>query len=314
MMDFLAYLLVRMLVAIIQTMPTDMGKSFASALAWLACVPLRIRRRITEENLLRIFPGASEQSRRELERQMWEHLLLMVCEIAWAQRRLHLTNWSEYVTFCNNRTLLRNLLTNRPAVGVTGHFGNFEIGGYALGLMGFSTTAIARKLDNPYLHRWVEGFRSAKGQQMVDKEGCASFIDQHLQNGGTLSLLADQHAGDKGCWVDFLGVPASCHKALALFSLSSDAPMMVSYTIRKDGHPMQFEAGCVSIADPVVDTEICASVTTLTTWYNEQLAIAIAKAPEQYWWLHRRWRQPPQRVLKRLAKNSDRGRLLKKTA
>ena len=80
-------------------------------------------------------------------------------------------------------------------------------------------------LDTAQFRQNVEQFRGAKGQQMVDKDGCAAVVERRLREGGMLSLLADQHAGNKGCWVDFLGVPASCHKALALFSLGSSAPM-----------------------------------------------------------------------------------------
>ncbi|TWU35152.1 Lipid A biosynthesis lauroyl acyltransferase [Novipirellula artificiosorum] len=300
--DFAAYAVVRLLVAVIQTLPLDMGQSLADGVAALAAGPLKIRHSETDENLRKVFPNASSEARDHLSRKMWRHLLLMVCEIAWAQRRLHLTNWSQYVTFRDNQLVLGHLLSERPTVSVTGHFGNFEIGGYVLGLMGFSTTTIARKLDNAFLDRWVQRFRGAKGQQMVDKEGCAPLIDRHLRSGGALSLLADQHAGPKGCWVNFLGVPASSHKALALFTLGSNAPMMVSYTIRTGGQPMRFEAGCVAVADPLNDPDgICASVTTLTQWYNDNLAIAVGMSLEQYWWLHRRWREPPERVARRLA-------------
>ncbi len=232
---------------------------------------------------------------------MWHHLLLMVCEIAWAQRRLHLVNWSQHVRFRQPKTILHHYLSGRPIVTVTGHYGNFEVGGYVTGLMGFNTLAIARQLDNRFLHRWVEQFRGAKGQLMVDKDGCAAIVDQHLQQNGMLGLLADQHAGPKGCWVDFLGVPASSHKALALFSLSSQAPMMVGFTRRMDGRPMQFELGVTGIADPQHDVEgVCGSVNSLTQWYNDKLAEAIAPGVEQYWWLHRRWRTPPKKVAARM--------------
>lgn len=303
--DAAAYACVRLLVAGIQVLPVDMGDSLCHGLAWLAAGPLRIRRCETEENLTRIFPAADAADRRRLSQAMWHHLLLMVCEIAWAQRRLHRTNWSEHVTFQDNRMMLRYLLSRRPAVIVTGHFGNFEVGGYVTGLMGIGTTAIARRLDNPFLHRWVERFRGAKGQRLLDKDGCAPVVDRHLKEGGILSLLADQHAGPKGCWVNFLGVPASCHKALALFSLSSDAPMLVAYTRRAGGRPMQFEMGCVGTADPAdASSEQCGSVTQLTEWYNNRLAVAVGQSVEQYWWLHRRWRTPPEKVARRLAKRA----------
>ena len=301
--DFLAYAFVRLLVAVIQTLPLDMGDSVCRAIAALAAGPLKIRRKVTEQNLQQIFPDASDDSRKSLEFAMWHHLLLMVCEIAWAQRRLHRCNWNQHVTFLSNREFLKHLLSDRPSVVVTGHFGNFEVGGYVTGLMGMSTLTIARRLDNRFLHNWVERFRGAKGQHMVDKEGCAPEVERHLEQGGILTLLADQHAGPKGCWVDFLGVPASCHKALSLFSLSSDAPMMVGSTRRVNGQPMQFEMSCSGIVDPNEDPENhCASVTTLTQWYNRRLALVIEPAVEQYWWLHRRWREPPPRVAKRLAK------------
>ena len=300
--EFLGYGVVRMLVAIIQVMPYDMGDSMCHAIGYLAHKRLRIREQTTLGNLRRIFPEQTDESHDRLSGQMWHHLLLMVCEIAWAQRRLHLTNWSRHVTFRDNKRMLQYTLSSRPTVVVTGHFGNFEVGGYVSGLMGLSTLTIARRLDNRFLHTWVERFRSAKGQHMVDKEGCAPVVEQHLKDGGILSLLADQHAGDKGCWVDFMGAPASCHKALSLFTLSADAPMVVVSARRMQRKPMQFEVHCSGIADPRDGGQECASVTELTKWYNERLASAVALAPEQYWWLHRRWRTPPPRVAKRLAR------------
>ncbi len=302
--DFAAYLLVRLFVACIQTLPLDMGDSFCRWVGWLASGPLRVRRTATENNLRQIFPHADARDRKRISLAMWHHLLLMVCEIAWAQRRLHRTNWSQHVRFRDNRKMLEYMLSKRPTVMVTGHFGNFEIGGYVSGLMGLSTLTIARRLDNPFLHSWVERFRGAKGQRMVDKDGCAVEVEQHLNSGGILALLADQHAGPKGCWVDFMGVPASCHKALALFSLSCDAPMLVASTRRVGGQPMRFELSCYGVADPLEeDARMCASVTSLTQWYNQRLAEAIDDAVEQYWWLHRRWRVPPEKVSKRLAKH-----------
>lgn len=304
--DYLAYLIVRLFVAVIQAMPLSMGDEICRGIAKIATGPLKIRRRTTEENLCRVFPDASETDRRRLELAMWHHLLLMVCEIAWAQRRLHRCNWRKHVTFNGNRDVLLRMLSDRPAVVVSGHFGNFEIGGYVTGLMGLSSTAIARKLDNSYLHDWVKNFRSANHQFMVDKEGCAPHVDRHLKNGGSLSILADQHAGPKGCWVNFCGVPASSHKALALFSLTGNAPMLAGHTRRVNGQPMQFETTCMAVCDPADrDDPNGQSVTAMTEWYNRCLESSIRVAPEQYWWLHRRWRTPPEKVAKRLSRRAE---------
>ncbi|MGV3486116.1 MAG: lysophospholipid acyltransferase family protein [Planctomycetaceae bacterium] len=291
--DLLAFVVMRFMVGFIQALPLDMADSFCRLAAKLLTFVVVVRRKTLDENMRLIFPHSTPQEQLALREAMWHHLLLMICEIAWAPRRLHLTNWMQHIRVHDNRTMLRQLLSDRPTILVTGHFGNFEIGGYVVGLMGFPTVTIARRLDNPYLHRFLEGFRETHGQFMVDKEGCAPLIDRHLAAGGTLSLLADQHAGQKGCWVDFLGADASCHKALALFSLTSGAPMIVGYT-RRLGRPMYFESGNVAIADPENDSEgVCAGVRPLTQWYSDRLAEAIEPALEQYWWVHRRWRFKP---------------------
>jgi Kdo2-lipid IVA lauroyltransferase/acyltransferase len=300
--DFAAYGVVRSVIAVIQVMPTDMGDSVCRFLAQLAGRTLGIRRGLTTENIARVFPNATPAQRAALSDAMWHSLLLMVFEIAWAQRRLHRCNWSKHFAFLGNRLMLDALLSPRPCVVVTGHYGNFELGGYVTGLMGFETLAIARKLDNAFLDRWVRCFRGARGQYMVDKEGCAPEVDRHLQKGGILSLLADQHAGDKGCWVNFMGSPASCHKALALFSLSSGAPMVVAMTRRIEQTPMQFEIAISGFADPAskpADPAV-SSVTSLTQWYNQRLAEGVSRGVEQYWWLHRRWRTPPAKVAQRM--------------
>ena len=127
--DFVLYATVRVLISVLQTLPTDMGDRLCYGLAWIATGPLKIRRAITKQNLDQIFPDASERDRERLAFAMWHHLLLMVCEIAWAQRRLHLTNWSQYIVFRENRQTLRHLLSRRPKVTVTGTLWQFRSGG-----------------------------------------------------------------------------------------------------------------------------------------------------------------------------------------
>ena len=120
-----------------------------------------------------------------------------------------------------------------------------------------------------------------------------------LDRGGVLSLLGDQHAGPKGCWVDFLGRPASCHKAIALFPMISGAPLLAMATTR-NGAPLKFRVELLGTLDPAQSPDVVSSVPSVTCWYNDRLGEAIRLAPEQYWWVHRRWKgTPPKRMQKR---------------
>lgn len=235
---------------------------------------------------------------------MWHNLLLMVCEIAHAPRKIHRTNWREHFYMPNKNITLQAMMDPRATVIVSGHFGNFEVAGHTVGCFGLPPHTMARPLDNPLVDDYLTKFRSSGGQTILPKEGSAAAVQELLDANGTLAILADQHAGDKGCWVDFFGHPTSCHKALALFVLSAGAPMVVNYTRRLD-RPLRFEMRTVGIADPAdldspTPPAYLESVNDLTEWYNSQLESFIRLAPEQYWWLHRRWREVPPKQLRRL--------------
>jgi len=290
--DWMVYLGLRVIIALVQATSLENCQRWIRMLAWWLAHYVPLRRSVTDENLQMVFPGITEAQQGAMREAMWEHLLLMVCEIAHAPRKIHRSNWRDHFYLPHKNVMVRSLMCERPTILVTGHFGNFELAGFATGVFGVPNTTIARPLDNPFVHQYITHFRSMGGQHMLDKEGSAVPVQQILEEGGALALLADQHAGPKGCWTDFLGHPASCHKALALFVLTSGAEMLVTYNRRLD-RPLRFELGLTGVATPDQPGEHLASVRSLTVWYNRRLEQAIRLAPEQYWWVHRRWREPP---------------------
>jgi KDO2-lipid IV(A) lauroyltransferase len=297
--DWLVYLVVRLFVCLIQALSLETCHAVSRVLAWLAADVVRLRHGVVDENIRLAFPHWNAAQRRSATRQMWEHLFLMVCEIAHAPRKVHETNWRRYFHIHRKSELVAYLLDPRPVVLVSGHYGNFEITSYMAGLLGFPTYAIARRLDNLYLDRYVNRFRSANGQFILPKEGSAGLIDRVLRSGGTIALLGDQSAGAKGCWIEFLGRPASSHKAVALFTLVSGAPLVVAYG-KRVGAALHTEIGMQGVADPQRPGPELAGVKSLTQWYNTMLESVILSAPVQYWWVHRRWKgQPSQRRKRR---------------
>ena len=293
-LDYAAYLVVRLAVCIIQALPLETCHAWSRRFAWLLWHVARLRRDVTEENLHIAFPELTPGQRQAIALGMWEHLLLLIAEIAHAPRKVHRTNWRSRLAMPQMALMVRRLLDRRPLIIISGHLGNFEMGGYLIALHGFPTHTIARQLDNPYLDRWVNEFRAQKGQFMLPKHGSARQIEDLLRTGGTLVLLGDQHAGDSACWVDFFGKPASTHKAVALFTLSGNAPTVTGAVFRA-GAPLQFEMQAADLVDPQdADFEL-GSVPLLTQWYTDRLEQLIRRAPDQYWWVHRRWKGAPAR-------------------
>ena len=287
--DFLIYLFVRLTICIVQSLRIETCVAASRRLAVLASDVIQKRGDVVDENLRLAFPDLSADERRRLSLRMWEHLFLMVIEMAHVPRKVHDTNWREYIHIREIGPTIRRFFADRPHVTVSAHFGNFELAGFVFGLFGFEMFSVARPLDNRFLDRFVRDFRSANYVKILAKNGSAGEISDLLGCRGTLSVLADQNAGPKGCWVDFFGRPASTHKAIALFSLANDAPLVIGY-FRRLGGPMHFEMGIEGVADPRCLEPEQQDVAGLTQWYTHCLEQIIRRNPDQYWWVHRRWK------------------------
>ncbi len=301
--DYAAYVAVRLLVCLVQALPLHRCELLARQLGWFCWEVLRFRRQVVEENLAIAFPPAGASQRAQLGLAMWQHLLLMLMEIAHAPRKLKRTTWRRYSRLPSSREMLVRLVDPRPTVIISGHLGNFEIGGYLLALHGFPTHTVARPLDNPFLDRYVNAFRSSTGQYMLSKQGSGGQITEVLHAGGTLVLLGDQFAGPKGCWVEFFGRPASTHKAVSVFTLGSAAPTAVTAAVRREG-PLTIEMQVADIIDPQQEDFSLHTIPLLTTWYTQHLEDLIRTAPEQYWWVHRRWKGHPDQRRQRQTRKS----------
>ncbi len=288
--DYLVYLLVRLLVCVVQALPLAFCQRISQLLAVLACDICRIRADVIDENLRHAFPNWTPQQRRRTARGMWEHLLLLICEMTQVPRKIHDTNWHHHVRLTNIEAMVATLLKRRPKVVLTGHFGNFEVGGYMCALLGFPTHTVVRPLDNPYLDRFLARFRLASGQRILPKQGSATQVQELLENNGVLGLLGDQAAGPKGCRANFFDRQIFCHKAIALFALVNKAPLLVTTTCRTNG-PMKFEITLEEQHDPSHPNRELGNAREVTQWYCQLLEGAIRRRPEQYWWVHRLWKE-----------------------
>lgn len=298
--DYLVYLVVRIAICAVQAISLETAERLANGLAWLFADVLRIRNNVVDENLAHAFPRMSIFERRNLARAMWRYLFLLVVEVAHAPRKIHETNWRDHILLRDADVLLRLYFEKRPILVTLGHFGNFEVGGYGLALLGVHMSSIARTLDNPFLDEYVNNFRRLTGQRLVAKNGAFDEIVDVLAQGGALGVLADQYAGPKGCWVNFFNRPASAHKAIALLSFEHQAPVVIVYA-RQGAKPLQLELGTYALSDPAKNGPETRSVRDLTQWYTTRLEEIIGRTPEQYWWLHRRWKdtRPPRSAEKK---------------
>ena len=299
-LDYLVYLVVRIVVCVLQALSFRLSLLVARGLAWAVYQVDKRHRKVAIENLQKAFADQhSDQQLDAMVRNVYLHVCTMLIEIIHMPRRYHLHNYKRYTTLHEPRLLAELLLSGRPILFVTGHFGNWEMSGYALGLLGFKTHAIARPLDNPHLDDFLRSFRERTGQKLLAKHGDFDQMEKLLRDGGVLATLADQDAGERGLFVEFFGRPASTHKAVALMALEHKVPMIVVGTPRLDD---QYHVWPIDVIFPEDYDKSPDAVRAITQRFTTGLETLIRKAPEQYFWLHRRWKHaPPVRKAKNAA-------------
>jgi KDO2-lipid IV(A) lauroyltransferase len=297
--DYAVCLAVRLVVCVLQALSPRQARLFARGLAWLAYRVDRRHREVARDNLRHAFPGRYADAELDhLVRAVYRHFCGLLVEITHLPRKLHLGNWRRHVDLRGVDRLVCCLTSGRPLLIVTGHFGNWEMAGYTLGLIGFRTHAIARPLDNPYLDDFLRRFRERTGQRILAKNGDFDRIQSILARGGVLATLADQDAGPRGLFVDFFGRPASTFKSIALLMVEYRVPLMV-VGMPKLGEPTHYRLEVEDLILPEDYEDRPDAFKAITQRYTAALERLVRRHPEQYFWLHRRWKhQPPKRKAK----------------
>jgi KDO2-lipid IV(A) lauroyltransferase len=291
--DWLVYLVVRVLVCFIQTLSLEAGLRLSRSLGRILYTLDRRHAQVARQNLQHAFPGRYSPAELDrLVREVYVHFASIVIEMAHIPRRLRRTTWTNHVVVRNGDVPVRTILSGRPVILLTAHFGNWEIAGFAMGLFGFKPHSIARAMDNRHLERFIRDFRTRTGQEIIYKRGAFDQVAAVMQRGGLVGILSDQDAGQRGVFVEFFGRPASSHKGAALLALQHDAPICVGFARRLPGS-LQYEVWVEGVVDPRDYRHRADPVRDIVQDCARATETAVRANPHQYFWLHRRWKHQP---------------------
>jgi KDO2-lipid IV(A) lauroyltransferase len=292
-LDYLLYLAVRVFAMFVHMFPPETNYRTATWMGELVYRFDRRHRHRTVEHIRRSFPTWSEDRVQRVARDSLTSLVYLGLEVLLTARLITPLRWHRHVRLANLSEALRLLLERRTGVIlVTGHYGNFELLGYTMATLGFPSVSVARPLDNPYVNDFVLGVRERTGQSILHKRGATASIEDVLAARGTLAFIADQDAGRKGLFVDFFGRRASTYKSIGLMAMQFDAPIVVGYGRRLD-RAFHFEMGVHRIIHPQEWKDKPDPLRWITQEYTTALEQIVRTAPEQYLWVHRRWKHRP---------------------
>lgn len=290
---WLVYFAVRTVFAVMQMFPIDRNLRTARFLArlWPLIMPRHRQRAVA--HLAEAFGKTLHPTEifRIADRCL-ESVTMFAVEVVCLPRLVNAITWSRYIELADFEEALNIILEGKGAILVTGHYGSFELTGHFLSTVGFDVVAVMRPLDNAYLNRFIVRTRRMHGLTLLDKKGAMLQAEGVLADGRLLAFIGDQDAGRKGVFVDFFGRPASTYKSIGLLAMSAKCPIIVGYA-RRRGNVAKYEIGAQRIIYPHEWAQQRDPLRWITQTYTTAIEEIVRAAPEQYLWIHRRWKSKP---------------------
>jgi KDO2-lipid IV(A) lauroyltransferase len=292
-LDWLQYVALRLVTMGMHVFPIESNLAFARFIGDLLYRFDHRHRQRAMGNLRRSFPGLGERELARHARSSMQSLILLGIETLFTTRLVRPDTLARYLTLGDWAPVLRLLMQkDHGVIMLTGHYGNWEILGYALATMGFETVSVARPLDNKFINHWLLGVRERMGQRIIAKKGATEEVVQTLAARGVVAFIADQNAGPKGLFVDFFGRKASTYKSIGLLAIQYRAPVVIGYARREPGH-FRFHAGLTDIIYPSDWEGLDDPLLYITQRYTAAIEKFVREEPGQYLWVHRRWKTRP---------------------
>lgn len=283
------YLGFRLLRGAFRLMPRSVALHLGEMVGWIAGAALGIRRRVVDANLRLAFPDRSERWRLRVARASYRHFGREAVMTFRGSSRDELVKVTEIVGL---DAFGAAVAAGRGVVTVTGHLGNWEIGGAAAAARGIPVDAVALVQANPLFDRDLTEARNQLGMRMIRRGAASREVFRTLAAGRVAALVGDQNARASGVFVDFFGRPASTYRGPALFALRTGAPLFLGITIRTSRHPLRYR---IVLEEVRVERsgDLEDDVRRLTAAHVAALERWVRAEPEQYFWQHQRWRTQP---------------------
>ncbi|MCP4379076.1 MAG: lysophospholipid acyltransferase family protein, partial [bacterium] len=299
-LDYAAYLGARVVIMFVEMLSARAGYALARMVGKLMYRFDKRHRKIAIEQIRRSFPDWSEKKVHRTARASICNMVCMGLELLLTPRIIRPETWRRHIRLRNMENVVSTLISrDRPMLLVTGHFGNWELAGYFSATIGLSFSSVARRIDNPYINDLIFGVRERTGQRMIYKQGAAEQIEKAFDSNEAVSIVCDQDAGARGIFVDYFDRPASTFKSIGLLAMQYDAPIAVICCRRLEGQ-FNFEIFNQRMIEPSEWSDKDDPLRWITQQYTSALEQAVRTQPEQYFWVHRRWKHAPRKARKKV--------------
>jgi Kdo2-lipid IVA lauroyltransferase/acyltransferase len=273
-------------------LPRPLARAVGLGLAWLIYL-LHVRlRQVGMRNLALAFPEKSEAERARILRAEFASLGRQLAEVCHFPKYTR-ENVEQVVVYDGLENYERAHARGKGVLFLTAHFGGWELSAFTHSLHGHWMHVVSRAMDNVYLDRLIQHYRTMHGNKSVDKDDFVRGLLAAMKAGEVVGILMDTNmTPPRGIFVDFFGLPACTASGLARIALRTDAAVVPTFTIWDAAlgkYQLRF--------DPAVELartgDLEADIKSNTQRFTSIIEDYVRKYPEQWLWVHRRWKTRP---------------------
>ncbi|HKH98469.1 MAG TPA: lysophospholipid acyltransferase family protein [Candidatus Sulfotelmatobacter sp.] len=280
-------------IKILGVLPRRLSRAFAIGLAQVVYL-LHVRlRRVGMRNLALAFPEKTEAERASILRGEFTSLGRQLSEVCQFPRYTR-ENVEEVVVYDGLENFEQAYGRGKGVLFLTAHFGGWEISAFAHSLHGHWLHVVMRPMDNEYLDRLIQGYRTMHGNKTVAKDDFVRGLLAAMKAGETVGILMDTNmTPPQGVFVDFFGIPACTASGLSRIALRTDAAVLPGFTIWDEAlgkYRLRFDPAVELVRTGNLEADIVAN----TQKFTKVIEDYVRKYPEQWLWVHRRWKTRPE--------------------
>jgi Kdo2-lipid IVA lauroyltransferase/acyltransferase len=280
-------------IKILGLMPRRLSRALGISLG-RAVYLLHVRlRRVGMRNLALAFPDKTEAERAGMLRGVFTSLGRQLAELCQFPKYTP-DNVEQVVVYDGLENYERAYARGKGVLFLTAHFGAWELSAFAHSLHGHWLHVVMRPMDNEYLDRLIQSYRTMHGNKTVGKDDFVRGLLAAMKAGEVVGILMDTNmTPPQGIFVDFFGIPACTASGLARIALRTDAAVVPGFTIWDEAlgkYRLRFDSAVELVRTGDLEADIVAN----TQKFTKVIEDYVRKYPKQWLWVHRRWKTRPE--------------------
>jgi len=290
--DRLEFAAVWLLVTALGALPRRIARAVGAAIGWIAFVALGRLRGVGVTNLRLAYPEWSEQQRERTLREVYRNLGYLLSEFC-LMDGYRAEEAGEFIRYEGLDHFLAAQATGKGVLVLTGHLGAWELSSFYHSLVGYPMGLVIRRLDNPLVDEFVNRLRCLHGNRVIHKDDFARGLISAMRAGETVGILMDTNmTPPQGLFVPFFGSEACTASGLAKVALKTGAAVLPGFLVR-DGESSRYVLRFGEQMELTRTGDFTADVAENTARFTATIEQYIRQTPEQWLWMHRRWKTRP---------------------